>query len=427
MAEIKAYLKINDVGNGELISFTSDEISNNLSLAPYSNSYKDVIENFSADNMNFGGAKGTPIGITTINDLRFGVEDSNGVRSNNYNGIDLGYTDSNGYKRIVITIEGQDIIAFAIYFDKLRGQYPTNYIWTSIDGVAHSVHGNTSDVINFEQVAGYGTTTIVFGDWALPNTSIGITYIENVEIDMTLNKQWIKRFVTQSQLTSDGSQISYGILANTGSISLKDIDNKLYNRATMGHLNTYLFTLDLEVNNNRIASHITNQSPYYSNERVLELTLTNVVDRWNKIEVAEKVYSTQTTLLDVLAYILTYIIDNSSINDNKTFLNDNATMCVDIREDDTIHLVSTYSILSNIIIPPFTLNKGSVVEQINKVCMVAEMYCIEDDDGNPIFYQSRPIVSSSLLNSLDIPFKDQTKVLDYDILVNNRFEDVEIE
>lgn len=421
MADIKALLKINDVGNGEMIAFTTNVNSNNLSLKSNSNSFKDVIDSFSDENVNYGGAVGTPLGITTIANMRFGVENSNGVRSDNYLGIDLGYTDANSQKSVILTIEGQDLISFAIHFDQLRGQYPTDYSWVDINGNTHYVTGNTSNVISFEQDAGYGQIIITFNDWSLPNTSIGITYVEDIEIDIKLNKQWIIDFETQQQLTPDASQINYNVIANTGAINLKDIDNTLYRRASRGHLNTYIFTLELYINNNLLDSHITNQSPFYASNNTMQLQLTNMLDRWNKIIVPEKTYnytSTYTIMLDVLEYCYP----------DKTRAQIQATQDSYLWDEYVTNTLTLRDVLTGTVTNGFTLKEGTALEQLNKICQATQIYGILLPNGNLRFFSARPILCSKQKQRLgvySIPFKHQTKVLDYDILVANRYEEVE--
>ena len=320
MASINGILRINDQGNGVIDSFTSNIASNNLSKYPFSTNVLQFLNSLTRDNDLYSGASGTPIGNTTITNLRFGVKDSNNIRSESYNGLDYGLTNSNGVLNLILTIVGTDVISFKIRFDPLRNQYPTDYTWYDIDNVAHTITGNTSNELTFQQRAGYGTTTIVFSQWALANTSVAITFIESVELDVYLDKLQIMNFESQTQLTSDVRNIQYGALANTGSIELKDVDNRILENAKLGYLNTYIFTLDLYMNNKLFVKHITNQSPYYDGNKAIKLQLTNEIDKWNQIEIPEMIFSSQTTLYDVYKAIMLAYDDSLLDSEIDSFL-----------------------------------------------------------------------------------------------------------
>lgn len=431
MANIKGILKINDVGNGVIESYTTSIQTNNLSKVPQSTNILSFVENLTSENKNYGGAIGTPIGITKISDMRFGVLDSNNVRSEQYKGVDFGYTNANGVFNLTITIVGTDIINFKIYFDKLRGQYPTDYTWYDIDNNAHVVTGNTSDEISFTQRAGYGTTIIVFSQWALPNTMIGITFIENIEIDMYLDKQWIISYETQSQKTNDASELIYGPLANTGKILLKDINDKLYENAKMGYLNVNLFSLELYLNNKLFQYHISTDSPYYSSNNTLQLQLSNDIYKWNDITVPEMSFSNPQSMYDVLDYILDQYEENYINNvvfDTLYFVKDVSSVPTNDR-----YIISTH--LQNIKVAqdrPFTLKEDTLINQLKKFCTTMSLNCYMDDNNKLHFSSSRPILdyideNDYLLNGIiDIPYNKQINKLEYDMLVSNRFDDVEI-
>ena len=109
MARINAILKINELGNGILENFDTSQNSNNVSYTPYSNSFLEFINDANISNKTYG-ATGTLFGLTnTIGDLRFGVVDNNGVRSENYKGMMLGYTNNSNIFLCELIVTGQDI------------------------------------------------------------------------------------------------------------------------------------------------------------------------------------------------------------------------------------------------------------------------------------------------------------------------------
>lgn len=419
MADIKGILKINNTGNGVLDSYVTNTATNNLSTKPFTIDILSVVKNFPS-NINYG-AIGTPIGNTRINNLRFGVVDQDGIRTQKYNGLDFGFTDSNNYYNLTITITGTDIISFKIIFDPLRNQYPTNYNWVDVDGVTHTITGNTSNEILFEQNAGYGTTIINFSEWNLPNTMIGISFIENVEIDLFLNKNWIVSFESLSQSTNDGSQLIFTPMASSGQIILKDIDNSLYNRAERGHLNNNVFSLELFLNNKLFHTHISNDSPYYSSDNTIKIELSDTIELWNNIEVLENTFGGSTNMSDVLAYIFDFYETDYLYSGNVTF---GTCYYIDSNGQEINAYIS--QILIGTSARDLNLKKGTIMEQIKKICTAFLLNCYVDDRNTVHFVSARPKKTKPQEKYCKIPFKNQFKKLDYDILVKNTYDDLEI-
>ena len=425
MASINGILRINDNGNGVIESFTSNVSSNNLSQLPHSTNVLSFLNSLTRDNELYTGAIGTPIGKTTIGNLRFGVANSNNVRSESYKGMDFGFTNENGVLNLTLTIVGTDVISFMLRFDSLRNQYPTDYTWYDIDNEAHIITGNTSNELVFQQRTGYGTTTIVFSQWNLPNTSVGLTFIESVELDLYLNKLQIVNFESQAQIKSDVRQIDYGLLANTGKIELKDVDNKILENAKMGYLDTYLFTLDLYLNNKLFQKHITNQTPYYDENKTIQLQLTNELEKWNQVQIGDISFA-NTTLFNVFSRVLfefdRELAPSRIIGAKKIVV---STYTNGVQQDRNVNL-ATY--LNDIKIQPFTLKKDSLANQIKKICTVAQLCLYIDDNGEIKLTSARPKLLSyqyDTMEAIGIGYSEETSSLDYDILVSNRYDDVE--
>ena len=427
MADIRGILKINDQGNGVIDSFTSNIYTNNISKYNNSNNILEYINSQTRDNDLYSGAIGTPIGTTTIGNLRFGVV-SSGTRSETYNGMDFGYTNSNGVLNLTFTIVGTDVISFKMRFDSSRNQYPTNYTWVDKDGTTHNVSGNTSNELVFQQNAGYGTTTITFSQWNLANTMVGLTFIESVEIDVFLDKRHIISYESQTQTTTDVHTIQYGVLPNTGQIKLKDVNNELLEKAKMGYLNTRLFTLELYMNGRLFASHISTQSPYFDGDKTITLQLTNQLDNWNYVEIPEINVSSGTSLLNVFKQIM-WAYDSELLEseieamlDGKVRINTGGGY----HDTDTILFYLGFIYLSSC-----TIKKATMIEQINKICTIAQLQCYVNDNGDIKFKSARPLTlyrRTQYFNiyGIEVKEKDEISRLDYDILVSNRYEDVNI-
>lgn len=435
MANITALLKINEQGNGELesVKFYVKENgnwvlqnSNNISALPYSSEFKSAIENETESNKTYGGAIGTPIGLCTVATTRFGVDEGES-RTENYKGLIFGYTDSNSKYNCKIELVGTDILDFSIYFDESLNLYPTEFTYTDINGNSTTVT-NSSRIISLTNlVAGYGTTTIEFEDWSAANKSIQFTYFENIPLDIELSKQWIDNFESQNQSASSNYDLQYGVLSNTGNIDFIDYNKFLYNKSLLGHLNAYIFDLSLYINGNLIQTHISTDSPLYSQNNVVELKLTNKLELWNQILVDEHNFTSSDTLYDILSYVLSF--DESFAED--VSLIDTMTNRYDIvvgNGDNAPYLnVSVEDYLRGInITNGFKLESGSIMEEISKICVVAQLTCFQDDDGMIVMDSARPIFYYYDEGGIiEIPYSKQISPLTYDILVTNRFEEIE--
>lgn len=421
MATIEGILKISDEDvNGEIETATSSNKSNNISLYPYTTDIKSFIENMSFDNKSFSGATVTRLRSTpAVRHLRFGALLTDGTRREKYNGMLFSSV------ALFLSITGTDIISIDIYFDGFNNQYPKSYIYN--DGTTmRTVTGNTSNKISIRNMnAGYRTFTIAFTTWNLSNTPVGITYIGFPSKDVTLTKAQIISFESQAQAITSTSGLNYGVVATTGKIRLKDTNNKLYEDAKKGYLNAFLFTLDLRVNSKSVQTHISTDSPLYTSDKQIDLELTDVLATWDNIQVSDNLptFNVGQTLYDVVVYLATFYdgIDVATMCSGYTVVG-NVGSSVDYREEIVI---STY--LQDIAFTQnTTLESGTLREQFEKVCTCAQLFIYVNRANQIKFGTARPnfshITESKIIK---IPFSKQYTRPSYDLLVSNRYQEIE--
>ncbi len=423
MAKIEGILKISDDEvNGELDAVVSSNESNNISLYPYTTNILDFINSMSDENENYTGASVTTIGKTNnISSLRFGAKLPNNIREAKYKGLLLGNVDSNKNLIITLSLTGTNIIGIIIKFDAYSGQYPTAYSYTDVEGNTVSVNNNTSNEIEITKMrAGYGTVTITFTKWSIANYPVGITFISFPTETIKLTKAQIISFESQSQIVSSTSGLNYGALASTGKIELSDKDNTLYNKAKLGYLNAYLFTLELKANDKVIQKHISTESPLYTADRSITLNLTDELSVWDKINVPAKEFYSGDSLYNVLEYL------------NNYYSFDIITLCSDIIivGNEMIESVETYSIENYLKSLEFnantTLKAGTLREQMEKICNCAQLVLYINRDDEIKFASARPVfISYDTDKVINIPYGKQYSKPSYDILVSNRYEEVE--
>lgn len=421
MASIKAILKINEQGNGVITSVTSNYDTNNVSALPKTNNLtswflEQTSEYKSINNTRAWGL----VGIRKYGQSVYGISNRQIQYLESYSGLMFGYPVVSGNDNIynlTLTIVGTDIIAFNLYFDGMNNnQYPLEYsVYSSITGTT-TTYTSDSRVISISGLtSGSGITRITFSKWNVANVPVAITFFENVELQLELNKQWIQEFETQSQSTSDPSKIEYSALANTGSISLIDRNNTLYEYSKLGYLNMNLFTLYLYVNNKLLQEHISTTNPFYSQNQKLKLELSNDLSNWNNTNIAETAYSSTIRMYGFLTTILNKVRTYTSAEIDAMLTN----KIIDV--DNSEVSIETY--FRDMYISPFTLQSGSVLEALNKICETAQLNCLFDDSGNLKFYSARPIKFSDE-KVIVIPFEKQFSVLNYSILTDNRYDTV---
>ena len=235
-----------------------------------------------------------------------------------------------------------------------------------------------------------------------------------------MNKYWIDSFETQSQATANPSGVEYGVLANTGSIKLIDKNSKLYNYSKLGYFNANLFSLYLYINGKQVQHHISTSAPYYANNGTLTLELTNDISNWNRIVVPEQSYSNVTLyhiledlLMTYLGYSAQDVIDSCWGN----YFNYYG------EEEDFEDYIYYY--LGHIYITSLTLQQGTLLDQLNKICQVAQLNAYFKDNGKLAFKMAKPIMVSQESDNykmIVIPYEKQYGTFDYSILVDNRYD-----
>lgn len=425
MASIRALLKINETGNGVMNSVTTNIETNNISVLPYTTNVTNWFVNQTTSNKNYRGAI-----VDTINSAnnskygtaKYGVKQvSNNEYVNQYNGL-MFKNPADLSQPFQITIEGTDIIAFNIHFDSAMGQHPLEYtVYSSITGTT-TTYTTSDNIVRISNLsAGYGTTIITITDWYDLELPIAIKYVENVEIDLELDKYWIDNFESQTQIKSNASAIEYNTLPNTGNIKLIDKNNKLYEYSQMGYLNDNLFSLQIFINEVKLQKHTSMTSPYYANNGTLTLELTNELQNWNNVIVPEKTYPQGTNLLDVLVDVLSYVGFNRSLVENILFYGGHPYYS-SYSSSGIYNMRYAFQCISLNI---FTLKSGSVIEQLNKICQVAQCAFVYDKNSNLsetfTIYSLKPRKSSSE-KVINIPYEKQYGTFDYSILTDNRYD-----
>lgn len=190
--------------------------------------------------------------------------------------------------------------------------------------------------------------------------------------DLTLPNAYIDSITSTSQSTTDPSTIQYGVLANSGSAEIRDIDGSLKNMIVDGELESSNVLAKILVNGNQIQSHITNDSDYDEQNTELSLEFTNKLQSFDSLYFkGKRITNVSTTLYALLEEILVSAgyasadIPNMMSNDIKTYL-------------------------ENINIPYPYLEYSTYRNVIDKICEVGQLQLFEDDNGQLKFISAIP-------------------------------------
>ena len=416
MASIKAILKINENGNGVIESVTTNVETNNISAIPYATDVTSWFLNQTSQNQTYEGATVNVLGSgIKYGNTKYGLKKtSDNTYTNSYLGL-MFPTPSQLQGNFIITIVGTDVLSFNIHFDNSMGQYPTSYtVYSSISGDTDSFTSSDNVIEINNLMAGHGTTIITFTGWNLQNAPIGITYFENVEIDMEMDKSWIDEFETQVQKTSDGESIQYGVLANTGSITLRDKDKSLLEKSKMGYLGVYLFTLELYVNNKLLQTHISNSAPYFTDNYTMKFELSNKVEKFQNTYL-DLSYNHEESAYEILEDIYAELgIDedwgNMIYYDSQSGMNLQEYL-PDYLDFFKVPSGETFNI------------EGNALELINKICNAFGLNGYYRDINSFCLSCARPRKTASE-QIINIPYQKQFSDFDYSILVTNRYDRV---
>lgn len=417
MASIKAILRINENGNGVIESVTTNVETNNISAIPYTTNVTSWFLNQTSQNQTYQGATVNVLGSgAKYGSAKYGVKKtSDNSYTNSYLGL-MFPTPSQLQNDFTITIVGTDVLSFNIHFDNSMGQYPTNYtIYSSISGTTTSYTSSDNVIEVNNLMAGHGTTIITFTSWNLQNVPIGITYFENVEIDIVMDKSWIDEFETQSQKTSDGESVQYGILANTGSITLRDKDKSLLEKSKMGYLGVYLFTLELYVNNRLLQTHISTSAPYFTDNYTMKFELGNKIEKFKDVYLYDYGWGTGYTPYEIIEEILSFVDSNIDVvyKDimywNGGDVEENLYEYLDyykVPQDSSIHIDS-----------------DNVLNLLDKICKAFGLNAYFSDNDKLVLSMARPRKLSTEV-VINIPYQKQFSDFDYSILTSNRYDRV---
>ena len=253
----------------------------------------------------------------------------------------------------------------------------------------------------------------------MADIQLKIKALDNSEIQ--LSNSDIKSIESTAQSTGQPDTIYYGTVPSTGSVDINDRKGEFYNRIMNGELGNSNLPIELFANGKKVQSHIATDSDYDINSKVFSVDFENKLSLYDTViyegyaytgvsksvydifvDFATKVGFTTEQIEKMLSQKIEYVGNN-----NNNYFGE----------------VSEY--FKSIIVPYPHIERGTVKETFDKFCTLCQLNLIEDDNGDLIFVQSRPIRTSSE-RVLVVPAKNQMSSIDRNVIVKNQVKETNV-
>lgn len=237
----------------------------------------------------------------------------------------------------------------------------------------------------------------------------------------TINRfNGLKSVESTSQSTPDASSISYGVLANTGSAEIVDVDGAIKDMIANDEIRPSNVETKLYANGKQVQSHITNDSNY-TNDKTFSIALTDRLSIWDSMQYNGYAYPNESRTAYQMLYSVLGDIGETNIDD---MLNTNIVY----GDGETQRQGTVKQYLQAISIQYPYLGTDTVRNTIEKFCRLAQLQVYQTDDGQIKFVSARPIITASQSEeAINIPISNQFSQLDKSVILKNKFDAVEIQ
>ena len=413
MAQIVLRIATNE-GADVLLGFTADKIVNNVSTD---------IGATTTENNGVNG-KSLATGYLSLSDGYLGGKNSKlQSETDKYNGFMFGATDENGNYELTLYLQGTNLDKIIITGDKNANQFPIQAILDEGTEQEKTIYSDDlSWAIAFEQES--NSHTIKFTKWNRANYNACFTTLKVMLEYLELDKGWIDSVESLSQSTSDASSIQYGVLANSGSANIRDLNGELRDYVQDGLIPNSNMPIQLFVNGQQIQSHIMSSCHYYQSDRMLSFNLTNTLGNLNNKQIKATKYGIDLPIHFYNMYgILSYIWDDLGLIGTLS----NATQSkIKVSISPTKEDIVTIKDYLKHIALGFGyghIPSGTAREILDNICAIAQLNLIEDNLGNAKFITARPklIGNETIIN---IPIYSQIQSPRNDLFIYNKYTNV---
>lgn len=310
------------------------------------------------------------------------------------------------FVEVQLSVSDLDLTAITLYGDSVAQQYPTEVI------VNGQTYQNDDVVLTIPVNTNSTQINVKMTKWKRANYNACLTKIAIFAGEIQLENRDIKSLESLSQSTGQPESIFYGCVPSSGSASINDRKGEFYDYIKNGVISNSNSAIDLFVNGKKVQTHIATDSDYDLGGRVFSLDLENKLSLYDNIMYEGYPYTGNSqSLYDIFEGFATSVGFADQI---EKMLSTEIEYTVD--GENYVGKVADY--FDAIIIPYPYIERGTVRETLDKFCTLAQLNLIEDDNGDLIFVQARPIRTGSE-RVLVIPAKNQMSSIDRNIIVKN--------
>lgn len=335
-----------------------------------------------------------------------------------------GAVPQSGEYSVKLTFKGtanlKDII---VYGDPTANQFPTEAI---IDGTTTIYSDDYRWAINLGTES--ETHTIEFTKWNRPNYNACLTRIMFTMRYLEINKNTgLKSVESLSQSTGQPKSIFYGVVPSDGTLNILDIDGEIEEMVNSEIIPVSNLSVEIFINGTKVQSHISVDSDYNSQSKLLNIALTNELNDLDSIEILNQKYPKYSWMNNesIITIALKRTLSLLGLDDD--YISEMLKEKIFYGNGESLRYGTISEYLNLITLPAgFAYTTAtSVYESLNEICSIAQLNVVKDDNGLIKFTQARPIASKSD-TVIKIPKKFQLSVPQIDILLKNKYSNVRI-
>lgn len=342
---------------------------------------------------NGANGKSFALGYLSLDSGYVGGKDSVFLsETSKYNGYMFGATRNIGtFKLTIVGSKAFDEVI--ITFDKAAGQYAT---LMSLD---YDTENKTVENSSYEASLKFSnsatTHTITFYQWSRANYNACITSISIKSSELVVSRNSLEQLNTQSQYMVDNSTLDYGVVANSGTITIYDTNYFLKNKIEDGTLPVSNAPAIIELNGKQLQSHIISDSDYNTSEQILTLTLNNQLSEYENISFEGIEYRGKP---DTLYNTVNSLLDKYNIS-----------------IDNTVK-----SFMESLTIQYPYMESSDLRTALEKICRVCRCGIAVKDDGTVYMFNARPKLTA-FDNVYNIPKSYMISNLNSNIIKKNKY------
>lgn len=363
-------------------------------------------------------------GSLSLADGYVGGSNTKLMRQGGYNGYVFGAVPENKQFELTIRVSGSDIDSIIIYGDKEANQFPTK---AYLDSNSSEFIYSDDPVWAIKFPNAHTNHSITFLEWNRANYNACITFVAVLKNHLKFDSSWISNLESLSQSTPNANQIDYKSIPNSGEIELIDKEKEFKDYVIDGIIDTTNLKLDFFANGKKFQTHLATDIEYYNNSASLSIDLSDILTKYDyekyggrlltlnsahKTNYSKTLYEFFEEIMFSMGYTESQIL--SMLNKKIICGNDNVERTIK-EYFDNIRVYYPY------------LKSGNFRETLNKFCGVAQLQLLQDNNGELMFLNARPIVTEGELeNVINIPLKNQMNSLEMSLIKKNKYDGVNL-